>query len=126
MNASENDSAYLSFEKHEATTSPYHFDKKVHYKVSECSCAWARRNQRSNWFRLDFFGSFCIKAKRTERLFKLIFTYFLLLVQKFNDCSRALASPADGALGRAKLFQIRNDSWNEFKEINLHLGHRMD
>jgi hypothetical protein len=31
---------------------------------------------------LDFFGSFCIKTKRTGRLFKLNFPYFLLLVQK--------------------------------------------
>ena len=33
MNASENDSAYLSFEKHEANPPTYPFDKKCDFKV---------------------------------------------------------------------------------------------
>jgi len=42
----------------------------------------ARPNQRSIWFGLDFFGSFCIKAKRTENQKADLFMFFLLLVQK--------------------------------------------
>src|SRR5215204_3323595 len=38
------------------------------YNLSDCSCALAGPNQRSIWFGLDFFGAFCIKAKRTESI----------------------------------------------------------
>ena len=49
---------------------------------NDCSCALARPSQRSIWFGLDLFGSFCIKAKRTENQKADLFIFFLLLVQK--------------------------------------------
>ena len=55
---------------------------KSNYKLSECSCALARQKQRSICFCLDLFGSFCIKAKRTENQKADLFIFFLLLVQK--------------------------------------------
>ena len=64
------------------TDSNYQFNQECNYNLFECSCALARPNQRSIWFGLDLFGSFCIKAKRTESQKTDLFTFFLLLVQK--------------------------------------------
>jgi len=64
--ANEKDSASMSFKKHEATVFKLPVRKQnVFTCFDDCSCALARPNQRSIWFGLDFFGTFCIKAKST-------------------------------------------------------------
>ena len=71
MNASENDSPYLRFEKHslsgiyfgKATIHPTTSIRDIISKYNDCSCAWTRRNWRSNWFRIDFLLLFASRQK---------------------------------------------------------------
>jgi hypothetical protein len=64
MNANEKDSAFMTCELHAVTTSSYQLGKKMRLqKIMTLHVRWPARpaEHRAG---LDFFGSFCIKAKR--------------------------------------------------------------